>query len=100
MTRPALLLPLPRTSTAVLLGEAATWRGIDVLPAPPPAADPARSLHWYGGPPAADRLADRLGLALLEPADAWLTGLPYELDTVLRASGPRDRGFIRCPSGG
>lgn len=105
MTRPALLLPPPRTSTAALLGEAAAWRGIDVLTAPPPASESSRPLHWYGGPLAADRFANRLGLALLEPADAWLTGLPYgltrrriELTTLAKAWELRRPAFVKPPS--
>ncbi|MFC9588061.1 ATP-grasp domain-containing protein [Streptomyces yangpuensis] len=40
-----------------------------------PASGPA---YWYGGPVAGARLAGRLGLALLEPADDWLARLPQE----------------------
>ncbi|WP_405358622.1 ATP-grasp domain-containing protein, partial [Kitasatospora sp. NBC_00085] len=34
--------------------------------------------YWYGGPAAGAGLADRLGFALLEPADGWLAELPEE----------------------
>jgi hypothetical protein len=35
--------------------------------------------HYYGGPLFADKVAPALDLALLEPSDAWLAGLPPEV---------------------
>ncbi|MGA4850126.1 ATP-grasp domain-containing protein [Streptomyces sp. G5(2025)] len=72
----ALLVPYPRSSTAVLLTEAAARRGLPVVERAPGVP---RDLHWYGGPLAADRIAAPAGIALLEPSDAWLAALPYEL---------------------
>ncbi|MFJ2822301.1 ATP-grasp domain-containing protein [Streptomyces toxytricini] len=102
--RPALVLPTPRTSTAELLGRAAAWRGFDVLARPqrPPSGAP---VHWYGGPRAADRVAAGLGLGLLEPADGWLTGLPYallrrrvRLTTLAEARALPGPCFVKPPS--
>ncbi|WP_284574243.1 ATP-grasp domain-containing protein [Streptomyces sp. 2P-4] len=102
--RPALVLPAPRTSTGELLGRAAAWRGFDVLARPerPPSGGPA---HWYGGPRAADRVAAGLGLALLEPADGWLAGLPYgllrrrvRLTTLAEARALPGPCFVKPPS--
>ncbi|WP_242625595.1 ATP-grasp domain-containing protein [Streptomyces sp. BK022] len=36
-----------------------------------------RGAHYYGGPGFAARVADDLGIALLEPSDDWLATLPY-----------------------
>ncbi|WP_110945518.1 ATP-grasp domain-containing protein [Streptomyces avicenniae] len=64
-----------------------------------------RSVHWYGGPYAADRVADRLGLALLEPPDDWLTRLPHEFTgrriermTLAGARTARGPVFVKPPS--
>ncbi|GJF32060.1 hypothetical protein KNE206_47600 [Kitasatospora sp. NE20-6] len=64
----------PRTtSTSVLLAEAAQRRGmpVEVLP-----TVRRGSAHYYGGPLYVADMVDELGLALLEPTDAWLTSLP------------------------
>lgn len=74
---PVFLTPLPRSSTAELLGRAAAWRGYELSGVP--ATVRGREVHWYGGPLAADRIAADLGVGLLEPADGWLTSLPREL---------------------
>ncbi|MEU9706478.1 ATP-grasp domain-containing protein [Streptomyces sp. NPDC047981] len=59
-----------------LLAVEAAGRGMPVRAAEGPGlAGPA---YWYGGPVAGARLAGRLGFALLEPADGWLTELPEE----------------------
>ncbi|MEV3854124.1 ATP-grasp domain-containing protein [Streptomyces sp. NPDC050095] len=59
-----------------LLAVEAAGRGMSVRAAEEPGlTGPA---YWYGGPVAGARLAGRLGFALLEPADGWLTGLPEE----------------------
>ncbi len=71
-----LVMPGWRTSTMELLAVEAARRGLPVRAAEEPGlAGPA---HWYGGPAAGGRLADRLGFALLEPADDWLAALPEE----------------------
>ncbi|MFH8608683.1 ATP-grasp domain-containing protein [Streptomyces sp. NPDC018029] len=104
---PAVLLaPHPRSSTAVLLTEAAVRRGLRVsarLPVAPPGPGPA--VHWYGGPLAADRVAGRAGIALLEPADGWLAALPYDLTcrrvestTLGEARRLRRAAFVKPPS--
>lgn len=75
-----LLLNPPRTSTAELLAQAAAWRGYEVLAHAGRAE--GRETHWYGGPLAADALAGRLGLGLLEPADEWLATVPHPFSGV------------------
>lgn len=78
---PVLLSSPQRTSTSLLVSEAAVRRGmgVRVLDGPPEFLVPGRSSHhWYGGPLLADRVAGPLGLGLLEPADAWLAELPEE----------------------
>ncbi|MEU2395683.1 ATP-grasp domain-containing protein [Streptomyces sp. NPDC007369] len=102
-TGTALLLHPPRTSTAELLGQAAAWRGYDVVGHTAEAE--GRRTHWYGGPLAADRLGDRLGLGLLEPADDLLTTLPYallgrsvRLTTLGEARSLAEPAFVKPPS--
>lgn len=71
-----LVMPGWRTSTMELLAVEAARRGMPVRAAEEPGlTGPA---YWYGGPAAGGRLADRLGFALLEPADGWLAELPEE----------------------
>ncbi|MDQ0909436.1 hypothetical protein QFZ22_005421 [Streptomyces canus] len=64
-----------------------------------------RAVHWYGGPLAADRVADGLGLGLLEPSDDWLVRLPeeftarrIELTTLSEAWALRHPVFVKPPS--
>ncbi|GLZ33769.1 hypothetical protein Lesp02_59570 [Lentzea sp. NBRC 105346] len=64
-----LLMPRP----LLPLYQAARARGMAVVSTPPEGG----RVHYYGGPRYADRLA--LDLALLEPPDAWLPSLPWEL---------------------
>ncbi|MFF5974866.1 ATP-grasp domain-containing protein [Streptomyces sp. NPDC012769] len=76
-----LLISAQRTSTALLLAEAAGRRGlaVRVLDGPPETVvRPDEAPHWYGGPLLADRIAGRLGLGLLEPSGGWLAELPGE----------------------
>ncbi|GLV85964.1 hypothetical protein Slala03_56530 [Streptomyces lavendulae subsp. lavendulae] len=102
-TPPVLLLPAPRTSTAELIARAAAWRGYEV--ADRVAGAQGRRVYWYGGPRAAARLADPLGLGLLEPADDWLTHVPrpllrraMRLTTLDEARALRERAFVKPPS--
>ncbi|MEV1023589.1 ATP-grasp domain-containing protein [Streptomyces sp. NPDC050264] len=68
------------TPTRELLQAAARRRGLAVEELS--VRDGAASLrgrtggHYYGGPAFAARVAGDLGVALLEPADSWLTDLP------------------------
>ncbi|MCE6997393.1 ATP-grasp domain-containing protein [Saccharothrix sp. S26] len=93
---PPLVLP-----TVGPLARAAVERGLAVV------SDlvPAGSAHYYGGPLFADRVAGRLGLGLLEPADDWLPGLPPELVgrriramTLDEARALSGRVFVKPPS--
>ncbi|MEW2414736.1 ATP-grasp domain-containing protein [Streptomyces sp. NPDC046866] len=102
-TARTLLLHPPRTSTAELLGQAAAWRGYDVVAHV--AGARGRGVHWYGGALAADRVAEQLGLGLLEPGDDWLAGLPYalvrrhvRLTTLAGARRLTHRAFVKPPS--
>ena len=80
------------------LVDAAARRGLRVG-----GPDDGTRRHYYGGPHFADRAA--LGVALLEPPDAWLQHLPYEhtyryvhhtkLGRVRRSGGPF---FAKPPS--
>ncbi|MFE2410563.1 ATP-grasp domain-containing protein [Kitasatospora sp. NPDC059408] len=95
-----------------LLAVEAAGRGMRVLAAEeagPDAGPDAGPVHWYGGPLAGARLAERLGFALLEPADDWLAELPAEftrrdvraatladawaLDRPTFVKPPRDKSF-------
>ncbi|MEU8516500.1 ATP-grasp domain-containing protein [Kitasatospora sp. NPDC048722] len=96
-----------------LLAVEAAGRGMPVLAAEeaggPEAGPAAGSAHWYGGPVAGERLAERLGFALLEPTDDWLAELPEEftgrdvrsatladawaLDRPAFVKPPRDKSF-------
>ncbi|WP_399927462.1 ATP-grasp domain-containing protein [Streptomyces kanamyceticus] len=90
----------------MLLAEAAARRGLPVLErVPERVPDARRVLHWYGGPLAADRVAAPAGIALLEPSDAWLAALPYELTrrriestTLGEARKLRRPAFVKPPS--
>lgn len=65
-----------------LLAVEAAGRGMPVLAAEeaggPHAGPVPGPAHWYGGPVAGARLAERLGFAMLEPTDHWLAELPQE----------------------
>ncbi|GAA2791899.1 ATP-grasp domain-containing protein [Crossiella cryophila] len=73
MSRRALVMPPRVRATSGGLVAAAEARGLPVLR--PDQAEPGHC-HYYGGPLVADTLA--LDLALLEPPDDWLPGLPTE----------------------
>jgi hypothetical protein len=97
-----LVLPSRLNSTAVLLAESAARRGMAVeqLPASgvPDRLGTATNTHLYGGPVFADAVAPGLGVALLEPADDWLTRLPYAYtrrDITLTTLG--DARWLRTP---
>lgn len=97
-----------RTSTTVLLAEAAAGRGMEVrslADAGALTASAEAAVHWYGGPLAADRIADALALGLLEPPDDWLAELPeeftgrrVELTTLAEAWQARRPVFAKPPS--
>ncbi len=105
---PVLLTSAQRTSTTVLLAEAAARRGLEVATLDGPLLIETwagRQVHWYGGPLAADRIGGGLDLALLEPADDWLAGLPeeftgrrIELTTLSEAWTARRSLFAKPPS--
>lgn len=76
----ALLVSAQRTSTTLLLAEAAARRGLAVHELTGPKLLEALAWHdvyWYGGPRAALRAARELRIGLLEPLDDWLTLLPH-----------------------
>ncbi|MBT2489378.1 ATP-grasp domain-containing protein [Streptomyces sp. ISL-96] len=81
---------------------------IEVLPFPGQAramGQQRRGGHYYGGPVFAAGVADELGVALLEPADEWLSTLPREftgreitLATLGAARHLPHPAFIKPPS--
>jgi hypothetical protein len=80
MTARHLAFSPSRTSTSELLGTVAGRRGmVPVEVSHPVSKRLAGASHYYGGPPVADKVAPALGLALLEPHDAWLPGPPPEV---------------------
>ncbi|WGP13733.1 ATP-grasp domain-containing protein [Streptomyces sp. SH5] len=98
-----------RSGTASLLADAARRRGMEVtvLPAdgvPEPYRGRADA-HYYGGPRFAARVAGPLGVALLEPHEGWLDGLPLAftgrdvrrvpLSEARRRTGPL---FVKPPT--
>nr|WP_277347328.1 ATP-grasp domain-containing protein [Streptomyces sp. CB01881] len=103
-----LLTSAQATSTTVLLAEAAAARGLETAVLAGPATVDrlaGRPVHWYGGPFAAARVAGPLGLALLEPADDWLPGLPeeftgrrIELTTLSEAWTLTRPAFVKPPA--
>ncbi|MFG2139486.1 ATP-grasp domain-containing protein [Streptomyces sp. NPDC048650] len=107
---PLLLISAQRTSTALLLTEAATRRGLAtaVLTGPDAVRTlTGRAVHWYGGPHLADRVAGPLRLGLLEPPDDWLARLPPSLlhrrvELMTHAEAARRRPgrafFVKPPS--
>lgn len=108
MDVPVFLTTAQETSTSLLLADAARRRGLEhVVLDHPGLADVlgGRVVHWYGGPLAADRMAARMGLGLLEPADAWLAELPEEftgrritLTTLSQAWTASRPLFVKPPS--
>ncbi|MFJ7064349.1 ATP-grasp domain-containing protein [Streptomyces sp. NPDC101115] len=75
------VLSAMHTSTAALLAGVADRRGMTsrVLNGPPESVvRPGEAVHWHGGPRLADRVAEPLGLGLLEPSDGWPAALPRE----------------------
>jgi hypothetical protein len=105
---PALLLAPQRSSTSLLLAQAAARRCLEVVVLDSPGVVEAmagRHVHWYGGPLAADRIIGRLALALLEPGDDWLTvlsegftGRRIELTTPSQAWTVPRPVFVKPPS--
>ena len=105
---PVLLTNAHRTSTALLLAEAAGRRGMRLAELTGSHVFDGLiggAVHWYGGPLAVDRVAGRLELGLLEPADGWLaalsetwTGRVVELATLSDARSSRRPVFVKPPS--
>ncbi|MGY1499111.1 ATP-grasp domain-containing protein [Streptomyces sp. QTS52] len=109
---PVFLTSGRRTSTTVLLAEAAAGRGMEVRSLDDAPAltglsgSGDRAVHWYGGPLTYDhRIAGALGLGLLEPSDGWLAALPeeftgrhVELTTLAEAWRTRRPVFAKPPS--
>ncbi|MER5639857.1 ATP-grasp domain-containing protein [Kitasatospora sp. NPDC002227] len=91
-----------------LLAVEAAGRGMAVAAAEE-LGEVAGPAYWYGGPVAGARVAGRLGVGLLEPADGWLAELPVEftgrevragtvadawaLDRPAFVKPPRDKSF-------
>ncbi|WP_084556232.1 ATP-grasp domain-containing protein [Couchioplanes caeruleus] len=103
-----LVLPPRPNSTAELLADAAERRGMAVerfrTGGVPQRLRGATGGHLYGGPRFAGTVADELDVALLEPADDWLVGLPDEFvrrDIVLTSLGEARRSrapmFVKQP---
>lgn len=108
MTDGFLVLPPRPNSTAELLAVAAGERGLAVerfvTGAVPARLRGVAGGHLYGGPRFAGVVVDDLGIALLEPADDWLTGLPAEFlrrDVTLTSLGEarwsRTPMFVKQP---
>ncbi len=103
VTGEAFVLAGQPTATATALAEVARARGMEVIGADDqPIGDAA---HWYGGPLAADAVAGRFGVALLEPADQWLPGLPtaylgraVRMTTMASAWELAVPAFVKSPS--
>ncbi|SCL29253.1 ATP-grasp domain-containing protein [Micromonospora inyonensis] len=103
-----LVLPPRLDRTAELLAESTWRRGLAVehlsSPVVPARLRHAVGGHLYGGPIFAGAVAEDLDLALLEPADDWLTRLPYEythrdiaLTTLGEARWSRTPMFVKPP---
>ena len=103
----ALLISAQRTSTTVLLAEAAERRGLVVHELTGPTVLQALAGHdvyWYGGPRAALRAVRELRIGLLEPLDDWLTLLPHRfvgreitLSTLAHARQMTRPAFVKPP---
>ncbi|GAA3276707.1 ATP-grasp domain-containing protein [Dactylosporangium vinaceum] len=103
-----LLLPPRPDSTAERLAAAARRRGLAVEPCPdgrvPVRLRGRDGGHLYGGPAFAATVGADLDLALLEPADDWLPGLPAAfrgrdivLSTLGEARWSRTPAFVKQP---
>ncbi|MEU4744267.1 ATP-grasp domain-containing protein, partial [Actinosynnema sp. NPDC023658] len=95
----SLFVPPPVLPRIGPLVRAAVDRGLDVV-----SEVTAGPVHYYGGPLFADRVAARLGLGLLEPADDWLPGLPWEWvgrrirgTTLAETRAGADAAFVKPP---
>jgi hypothetical protein len=99
MTVRHLALSSQRTSTSELLGAAAGRRGMVPVEVTHPVSERlVGASHYYGGPLFADKVAPALGLALLEPHDAWLPGLPPEVTgRTIEAMSLGDARRLRRP---
>ncbi|TWP50807.1 DUF4343 domain-containing protein [Lentzea tibetensis] len=88
------MLLVPRSAQATTrLAQVAAWRGIEVV-----AEASGGLVHYCGGPLHADRIAARLGIGLLEPADSWLPSLPSSLTRrEVRAMTMGDARSLRGP---
>jgi len=105
---PVLLTSRQRTSTTLLLAEAAERRGMLVAELTGSRVLDGLTggaVHWYGGPLAVDRVAGHLEIGLLEPADGWLAALAdtwigriVELATLSDARSSRRPVFVKPPS--
>jgi hypothetical protein len=103
-----LVLPPRPDSTAHLLATAAGQRGVAVAQltgasVPDHLRNTGRA-HFYGGPILAGQVAADLGIAPIEPADDWLTRLPYAytrrditLTTLGEARWSRTPVFVKPP---
>ncbi|GCD93291.1 ATP-grasp domain-containing protein [Embleya hyalina] len=93
------------TTTADLLAEAAVARGMAVAVLAGPRPELRGGAVYYGGPLFADTVAESLDVALLEPADGWLTALPQRwtrrgitATTMGEARRLRVPAFVKPPS--
>ncbi|MET7298363.1 ATP-grasp domain-containing protein [Embleya sp. NPDC005575] len=93
------------TPTADLLARAAVARGMSVAVLAGPRPDLRGSAAYYGGPRFADTVAASLDVALLEPADDWLSTLPERwtrreitATTMAEARRLRTPAFVKPPS--
>lgn len=101
MDQGVFLVPGRPSSTAVLLAGAAARRGMEVRGLGGGVGDLAgRAVYWCGGPAAGARVAGPLGIGLLEPADAWLAGLPeWATGRRIRLTGLGEaRAALRGPA--
>lgn len=107
VTADVLVLPPRLDDTARALGAAAARRGMTVeqlTGAVVPERLRDAGAHLYGGPVLAGQVAAGLGVALLEPDDAWLTLLPHRytrrsvhLSTLGEARWSRTPAFVKQP---
>ncbi|MGW9207312.1 ATP-grasp domain-containing protein [Embleya sp. NPDC055664] len=100
-----LALSAQSTTTAELLAEVAVARGMAVAVLTGPRPDLRGVAAYYGGPLFGDTVAASLDVALLEPADGWLTALPERwtrrgiaATTMGEARRLRVPAFVKPPS--